>query len=67
MRRRQLRYGGRSAYVAARCAVCYRRLWPLQRKTAGANYFRHPYMICHLACGLAEEARLTQDYPHVSG
>jgi len=64
MRRRRIRYGNRTQYVPARCAVCYRRLWPWQPRVQGANYFRHPYMTCHLTCGLAEQARLTQDYPH---
>ncbi len=45
-------------FYSVRCAVCYRRFWPWQRRTGGANYFRHPWMDCHPACGLAEEKRL---------
>ena len=55
LRRRWLGQG----YVAVRCAVCYRRFWPWQRTLRGANYFRHPYMMCHRQCALAEEQRLT--------
>jgi len=52
------RHRWRGKYRQIRCAVCYRRFWPWQQQIRGANYFKHPWMMCHLSCGLAEEKRL---------
>jgi len=49
----------RPGFRQIRCAVCYRRLWPWQARARGANYFPHPWMLCHLACGKAKELELT--------
>jgi hypothetical protein len=61
MSRRPSRRSGK--FTQVRCAVCYRRLRRWQRLIGGANYFRHPYMTCHYACGIAEEARLRKGSP----
>lgn len=48
----------RGKYRQTRCAACYRLFWPGQARWTGANYFRHPYMLVHAACGMREEHRL---------
>jgi len=45
-------------YHQIRCAICYRRMWPWQAQIRGANYFPHPYMQCHVQCGLDKEREL---------
>jgi len=46
----------RRTYRQVRCALCYRHFMPWSRKIKGANYFPHPWMMCHLMCGLMYEA-----------
>ena len=42
-----------AGYLPVQCALCYRPFRPWQKTIRGANYFPHPYMMCHRDCALA--------------
>lgn len=48
----------RGKFRQIRCAICYRRFRPWQRRWVGANYFPHPWMLVHRKCGYRTEHAL---------